>query len=52
VRFAENVQRNREIINATTFISEDFKGRDGLADLGMARRIILKWMLKKYGAGL
>jgi hypothetical protein len=32
-----------------TFSSETMKGRDHLGYLGMEEKMILKWMLKKYG---
>jgi hypothetical protein len=33
----------------TKFLSENLKGRDHLKDLGINRRPILKWILRKQG---
>jgi len=33
----------------TKFLSENLKGRDHSEDLGVDRRIILDWILQKYG---
>jgi hypothetical protein len=36
----------------TKFYSEILKGRDHLGDLGIDRRITLKWILKKHVKGV
>jgi len=36
----------------TTFWLENLKGRDHLEDLGEEGKIILEWILGKYGGGV
>jgi hypothetical protein len=52
MRLEGHAARMEETRNTATFLSEVLDGRENLADLGAYRRIILKWMLNKYGVRL
>jgi hypothetical protein len=50
MRWAEHVARTGSE-NGTKFLLESLNGRDHSEDVGVGGRIILKWILGKYGLG-
>jgi hypothetical protein len=46
---AEHVARIGEMRNAFKILVDNLKGRDHLEDLAVDGRIILKWILNKWG---
>jgi hypothetical protein len=47
MRWAGNVACMGETRNAYKILFKNLKGRDHLEDLGVDRRVILKWILRK-----
>jgi hypothetical protein len=50
MRWTGHAARTEEIRNAYTFWSENLKGGDHMEDLGVHEKIILEWILGRYGA--